>query len=325
MNSFNYQKICFSLISKLGKREKEVLLRRFGLKENKKQTLELIGQDFGVCRERIRQIQKAGFKKIEPETEKYKKLFSFFSKHIKKFGGVRREDALLEELGGEKGKNEVKFLLSLKDVFKRINKNDDFHSLWMSDKTSYNTALKVINTACGQLKKENKPLTLKELKLNTSLGNDALCSYLDVSKKVQRNQAGFYGFSNWPEINPKGIRDKAYIAVKKTGKPLHFSQVADLISGSHIQTVHNELIKDKRFVLVGRGIYALSEWGYYHGQVKDVIFNVLQEAEEPLTKNQVLEKVLKQRLVRKNTILLNLSDEGRFLKNSDGRYKIKEI
>ena len=91
-----------------------------------------------------------------------------------------------------------------------------------------------------------------------------------------------------------------------------------------IQTVHNELIKDPRFVLVGRGIYALSEWGYYPGQVKDVILKVLKEKRRPLTKEEILEKVLSQRLVKENTILLNLSNKKYFLRNSQGKYWVKE-
>jgi len=130
---------------------------------------------------------------------------------------------------------------------------------------------------------------------------------------------------DWPEINPRGVKDKAYIVFKKIGKPLHFDEVARLIEGSLVQTVHNELIKDPRFVLVGRGIYALEEWGYFPGQVKDVILKILKEEGKPLTKEEILEKVRKQRLVKENTVFLNLSNKKHFLRNSQGKYEVKEI
>jgi len=113
------------------------------------------------------------------------------------------------------------------------------------------------------------------------------------------------------------------LVFKKVGNPLHFREVTNLIENAHLQTVHNEIIKDSRFVLVGRGIYALSEWGYYPGQVKEVILKILKESEKPLKKEEILEKVLSQRLVKENTILLNLSDKKYFLKDSLGRYRPK--
>jgi DNA-directed RNA polymerase delta subunit len=123
------------------------------------------------------------------------------------------------------------------------------------------------------------------------------------------------------------------LVFKKHGKPLHFTKVAELIDKfnynlpnkkTYSQTVHNELIKDSRFVLVGRGIYALKEWGYERGYVKDVIFQVLKSAQKPLDKEEILEKVLKQRIVKENTVLLNLSNKNYFLRTSKGNYTIKE-
>ncbi len=132
-----------------------------------------------------------------------------------------------------------------------------------------------------------------------------------------------YGLSNWPEINPKGIKDKAYLAFKEAGEPLHFSKVSKLIENSNTQTVHNELIKNDKFVLVGRGIYALAEWGYEPGKVKDVIKRTIKNANQPLERDEIVEKVLDKRFVKKNTILLNLSDKEKFKKREDGKYDIR--
>jgi DNA-directed RNA polymerase delta subunit len=169
--------------------------------------------------------------------------------------------------------------------------------------------------------------------LGKKVNKNVFNSYLEISKKIQANAEGQIGLRNWVEINPRGIKDKAYLVLKKEQKPLHFSQVAILIGNSpfasqkkvHIATVHNELIKDSRFVLVGRGLYALKEWGYQPGVVKDVILGVLKEAKASLSREEIIKKVSAQRLVKENTISLNLRDQNYFVRGTDGRYKINPV
>lgn len=323
MRNLDYQKICSDLIFNLSKREKEVILRRFGLGEREKETLQSIGDDFGICRERVRQIQEAAFKKIKSKLKNYQKIFQLFFKYFKKFGDLRKEDTLLAELGKEKWKNEVYFLLSLDKRFQRFNQTRDLYSLWMINSDSFSKAKKIIQTLYQKFQKDGNLLRLEELKSQFSVKKEVLISYLEISKKIQKNEEGLYGLRDWPEINPRGIKDKAYLVFKKLKKPLHFSEVASLIEGANLQTVHNELIRDPRFVLVGRGTYALSEWGYYPGQVKDVILTILKEEGKPLTKEEVLEKVKKQRIVKANTVFLNLSNKEYFQRDSQGRYRPK--
>jgi DNA-directed RNA polymerase delta subunit len=93
-----------------------------------------------------------------------------------------------------------------------------------------------------------------------------------------------------------------------------------MIEGANLRSVHNELIRDRRFVLIGRGIYALREWGYFPGEVKDIIFKFLKE-EGPLTKEEILERIKKQRMVKENTVLINLAKY--FERDEKGRYRIK--
>ncbi|MEK9174207.1 MAG: HTH domain-containing protein, partial [Patescibacteria group bacterium] len=141
-------------------------------------------------------------------------------------------------------------------------------------------------------------------------------NFLTVAKDVKQNVFGRWGLATWSDIKPRGTREKAYLVLKTGGKPLHFREIARLIDEhglhtkkrqSHPQTVHNELIKDKRFVLVGRGIYALSEWGYKKGTVKEVIEEILAAATKPLAREEILEQVLKVRQVKKSTIIINLN------------------
>ncbi len=134
----------------------------------------------------------------------------------------------------------------------------------------------------------------------------------------------------WPEIRPKVVRDKAYLVLRKQEEPVHFQDIARLISElgvdskpMHTQTVHNELIKDNRFILVGRGIYGLKEHGYEGGTVKNVIERILQE-QGPLTSDEVVELVGQRKILKRNTILLNLQSRKHFRRLDDGRYHIRE-
>ncbi|MFH1326214.1 MAG: sigma factor-like helix-turn-helix DNA-binding protein [Candidatus Falkowbacteria bacterium] len=158
--------------------------------------------------------------------------------------------------------------------------------------------------------------------------NKALYSLLRSSKQLQQNKFGFWGINKWPEITPKTINHKIYLILKHEGKPLHFKEIAERINEisfdhkkANPATVHNELILDNKYVLIGRGIYALKEWGYKTGTVTDVVAEALQEANKPLTKNEIVERVLDKRLVKKATINLALMDKERFSKEGN-KYKL---
>jgi hypothetical protein len=335
LTGFNYQKICDDILKDLPTdRSRDVIRRRFGFGKEKKETLELIGKSYGITRERVRQIEEDGLKRARVGAKKIsQEPFQYFSEKLKNFGGLKKEDLFLEELGGQKFKPQVLFLLNLEEQFERFSETEDFYPFWTLDKNSLDLARKIIDCFDKELRKSNQPLTPERINFpdNSNLTPNVLSSYIEISKNILKGPEGLYGFSEWPEINPRGIKDKAFLVLKRENKPLHFSQVAQLIqkqensnSPSLVKTVHNELIKDQRFVLVGRGLYALKDWGYKPGVVKEVIFDVLKNSGNPLSSKEIIEKVLTQRFVQKNTILLNLQNKKYFLRDSEGKYTIKE-
>jgi len=316
---FDFQTVCHSTLLKgLPERTEEVLARRFGLR-GKRETLESIGQHYGVTRERVRQIEEDGLRLLEkraamPECQK---VFRTFTQKLKEAGSLKKEDILLTDLGGKNLQNHALFLLSLGKPFQRFAETEDFHAFWTIDKSAFPRAKKAVNLFIQELKKKQKPLALPK---------NIPSAYVEISKKALKGLTGLYGLKDWPEINPRGIKDKAFIVLKKEQKPLHFTEVATLIgNGALRQTVHNELIKDSRFVLVGRGLYALREWGYTPGIVREVIAHVLQESKKPLGKDLVVDKVLMQRYVKPSTVLLNLQNKKYFLKTAEGKYTVREV
>ena len=158
--------------------------------------------------------------------------------------------------------------------------------------------------------------------------NKALYSLLQASKALQQNKFGRWGIKDWPEITPKTINHKIYLIIKHSGQPMHFREIADKINAisfdskkANAATVHNELILDNKYILIGRGIYALKEWGYENGTVGEVVAQVLAEAGKPLSKDEIMDGVLKKRLVKKATINLALMDKTKF-KKENGKFQL---
>jgi hypothetical protein len=321
MVNIDYKQICEELLGQLPLKQREVIERRFGLKTGKRETLEAIGKSYKICRERVRQVEKVSLAKMKKNASAYKEASRLFAKHLKNFGGVREENILLEELGGSfSSKSAAFFLLSLSGEFIRFGESDDFNCFWAQDPQSAAAAKNFVSEAAAKLEEKKQLASSRELAASSELKKAVSESYLGISKRVQKNREGLYGLREWPEVNPKGIKDKIYLLFKKNRNPLHFTDVARKISGSLVQTVHNELIRDKRFVLIGRGIYALKEWGYVEGDVKDVILNIFSNENRPLTKSEILDRVLKQRRIKENTVLMNLSNKKFFLRDSEGKY-----
>ncbi|MFH1820308.1 MAG: sigma factor-like helix-turn-helix DNA-binding protein [Candidatus Nealsonbacteria bacterium] len=315
---FNIQTICHSnLLREVPSRTGDIIARRFGLKGGDKETLESIGQTYGLTRERVRQIQDEGLRKMgkRSEAQDCQNVFDSFVKELKASGSLKREDVLLTDLGGSKFQNHALFLLTLGNSFQRFSETKDFYAGWAVDNNSLARAKESIDQFTAELKKKKTPLSLPKA---------VPAAYIELSKSIVKSADGLYGLKSWPEVNPKGVKDKAYIVLKKEQKPLHFTKVAELINEHALpQTVHNELIKDNRFVLVGRGLYALKEWGYEPGVVRDVIARVLKTSNKPLDKEKVIDKVLAQRYVQPNTVLLNLQNRKYFLKTAEG-YTVRE-
>ncbi len=320
---FNYREPCRDLVDSLPQRTKNVISRRFGLFDRKKETLESIGRSYGITRERVRQIEKDGVKQSRKASEKYSDVFAYFDKILQEFGGLKREDLFLDLLTeNEEDRNYVLFLLDIHSSIHRIPENKEVHSLWANDQNAFLRAKELISEVREELNRKKQLLSAQELSAKKNLPQKTLVSYLEISKKVVQNEEGSFGLIRWPEINPRGIKDKAYLVLKRAGKPMHFKDIAAALGDeANPQTTHNELIKDSSFVLVGRGVYALAEWGYTPGEVKEIIKTILKK-EGALPKEEIIEKVSKQRIVKKNTVIQNLSNKKYFVRTPDGKYTI---
>ncbi len=339
MEKLNYSQIYTKFTKGLSPRTKSIFDRRFGVKSGDAETLESIGQEMGITRERVRQIEEVGFNFVRKNNKDIlEKIFKDFVSYFETKGGFRKEEAVFADLGGTKNKPYVLFLLTIgSDKFLRVYGKKDYHYFWSITQDSGKSVKDKLNSLVSDIKDHGNLLTKNELVTNFAsrydLNEDSLASYLEISKVIQTNKEGKFGLVNWPEIKPRGVRDKAFLVLKKEKKPLHFRNITGLIDGleynlpgqkAHAQTVHNELIKDVRFVLVGRGTYALAEWGYVPGTIRDMIAKVLTEKQQAVSRDDIVKEVLAQRLVAKNTVLINLNNKKYFEKDSDGNYLLRE-
>lgn len=341
MISFKPKQVTKSLLEVLPDRARDVLEKRYGLgKDGETYTLEAIGQSYGITRERVRQIENYGIQSIQ-KSEVYKKHYDLFIEMQKLIdqlgGGLIAEHVLLDELTNEPlTRNHLYFILVVGDPFYKSKENPHYSHRWYTERKIADMVEKALKNVRKGLKRDD---LVSESEILNRFRNElidiaddqdeaVLKRWLMISKQIGRNPLGDWGPSDSPNIRVKGIRDYAYLAVKRHGSPMHFREVAEAIHElfghkAHIATTHNELIKDERFVLVGRGLYALTEWGYTAGVVKDVLREILEQ-EGPLSREEIIDKVRKERYVKDNTILVNLQDSNLFKRLSNGTYTLAE-
>jgi hypothetical protein len=339
--TFKPKQVTKRLIAVLPERAQEVIVARYGLgKDEKPMTLEAIGQKYGITRERVRQIENYALANIRKSDvyAKERAPFAELEQLLHGLGGIVVEDELLAHFTKDASiKNHLNFLLVLGEQFKRQKEDEHFKHRWYiheehSEKVEESLKKLFKSLSNDDLLSESEIITnflehLKEVAEQYKT-EEIIRRWLSLSKKIARNPLGEWGISTSPNIKTKGMRDYAFLVIRKHGSPIHFTDVAKKIGEifnkrAHVATCHNELIKDSRFVLVGRGLYALAEWGYMSGVVKDVIKKIIDKS-GPLTKDEIVEKVMKERYVKENTIMVNLQNPKFFTRSKDGKYSIAE-
>lgn len=339
--SFKPKQVVKRLLSSLPDRAREVLLYRYGLgTDTKRMTLDAIGKKYGITRERVRQIENYGIINIR-KSEEYreeKAAFTEIETMLHSLGGIVVEDDFLGHVSKDKSlQNHIHFLLVVGEPFRKKKEDEEFRHRWHVNEDISKKVEEALRKLYSNL--NNQDLLPESEMISRFLQNledvseryknqEVVKRWLAISKVIGKNPLGDWGVSQSPNIKTKGMRDYAFLVIRKHGSPIHFRDVAKQITQmfnkkAHVATTHNELIKDPRFVLVGRGLYALAEWGYAPGVVRDVIRQVL-EKNGALTKEEIIDKVLKERYVKENTIVVNLQNPKYFKRDKEGKYRPSE-
>jgi len=337
-------KIITTALEGLNPRQKEVLTGRFGLDgAGEGETLAAIGDRLKVTRERVRQIEASAATMAKANIAKSPETMAVLEK-IKKYigghGGVAKKEDVVAYAGTlAKGirENHLDFLAEATGAFTLYREDEDFAPFYYANEKDLKEAKAFVEGWVNHLRtrKEKVFSGSYEAQLTSFVKTKPVSaaiaqSYLGIAKHIRKNPYGDVGLRDWEEINPATVRDKIYLVLKKKGEPLHFEDIAKHINAVGFDnevalapTVHNELIKDDRFVLVGRGMYGLREQGYEPGTAREVIAKVLK-ASGPLKPDDVVAHVNEQRFFKPNTILINLQNRSHFERLPDGRYRVRE-
>lgn len=316
-------------------REREIVSRRFGLFD-RRETLEQIGELLGITRERVRQLEKSIVSKLKAAADKdlpdIGKVEEVLSAHLNAMGKVARVQDVASRLAGDSKTDQarVAFLANLSPRIAVIDDNDHFfHAIGLASEHTEKAIRDHVNKIIEAISDIGEPTDIQ--KVADKVGSKDV-KHTEALASISKNIAslnGRWGLVKWPMVNPKNIRDKIYVILHDNGKPMHFNEIAEAIKSSSLkrkdvttQAIHNELIKDARFVLIGRGIYALKEWGFKKGTVSDVIAEVLRKEGGPLHRDEIVRRVLKSRQVKETTILLNLQSKPQFKRVAKATYTL---
>jgi transcriptional regulator len=335
--SFDIEKVVADILKTIDReREREIISRRYGLYD-RKETLEQIGELLGITRERVRQLEKAVMTKLKTVAAKelphMQEIESVISAHVSEIGGISRVTELTDRMLPNATKidySRLAFLAQLAPNLTHVQENDHyFNAIALKSTYSEKSVRDNVSQVIDTIKKIAKPVKIEEVAGAMARTDNKTVEALASVSKDLATLNGRWGLIKWPMVNPKNIRDKIYVILYENGKQMHFGEIAESIRDSDFkrkdvttQAIHNELIKDKRFILVGRGIYALKEWGFKQGTVADVITDVLKDSGEPLHRDEIVKRVLKKRFVKETTILLNLQGKPQFKRVAKATYTL---
>ena len=318
----NFSELMNRLLGLLTDKEQDIIERRFPLKEEAtRQTLDKIGRSYSITRERVRQIESVAIKKLarismDPSMRQIHDLaYAILTEH----GSVMSEDLLVSEMlkrianTKDRDANAMKLAMRVSDKLIKQEKNQFFRPFWRTKDLKLSDVRNAVKNIQNGMEKAHEPLSLEELtRLFPGISGEMVQSLLFISWDFLKIEER-WGLKSWRFINPRSIKDKVLICLQKMGRPLHFTEIITHVLGDFSskkkvtsQAIHNELIRHKEFVLVGRGLYGLKDWGLVSGTVCDVIKTVMLEHGAPMKRQDIIDAVLKKRDIRLGTISLNL-------------------
>lgn len=331
------------LLRLLSPKERLVIERRYNLDHTRRATLEEIGKHFKVTRERIRQIEKSALLKLRRNvfTTPLSSLFTLATEVIVEHGGLMKQDLFYNELvqrimnGGSADVDSLSLAFELDPAYVVVGNTIKLHPYIRLQHIS-DDAIGEICHAAARILEEKADVALKDdfvrevfslYQTKSHVSPAFIESSLNLDKNIKVLPEG-YGLFSWRHIHPRTLRDKIFFILRSSRKPLHFVDIANKIIEMHfdtkrvnLQAVHNELIRCSDFVLIGRGIYALKEWGYQSGTVLDVIESILRQHGE-MEQEEIVKGVLERRQVKRITILLALKNGDAFVRTGRKRYKL---
>jgi len=335
------------IISWLSDKEQSIIERRIWLAWDK-ETLQSIWKSFipPITRERVRQIEETGINKLWRliKTKLFLDIQAKSKDLLELHGGLLLKNKLInviiKEFSLEHNVNAsiIDIIIQTNNDIKKSKPRLNAKTYYFLGNISkplidgiYKESLRILRRKKNIMNQEKLYSLIQEnLKSTFWYISIPLIDWaLDIFDWLVKWEETLIGLSRWKILNPKTLKDKAIYIMKKEKVPMHFVDLSNSITkflgeSVKVNTIHNELIRNKEFVLIGRWIYALKEWWFIPGTVIDVIINVLEKNKWPMTTDEITDKVLETRNVKKTTIYMNLQNKNIIERVWRNYYQVKK-
>lgn len=332
------------LLTSLTEKERDVLKRRIGL-VGTRQTLQMIGDSYSITRERVRQIEEMGISKLGRlvKNTDLARIQESAKDILSLMGGVATREklvsAVVRTLALEKNTHlgvvdtVIQACFDIQKSKPQLGVHPHFFLPSVNRKLIQDIGkegIKILKKR-GDIMEMSIMTEMIRVSLFAKYGkvSDAIIdSVSDVFMDYVKGEDVYVGLKTWKILNPTTLKDKAVYVLKKDKVPMHFVEITNAIQARFehpvkVATVHNELIRNEEFVLIGRGIYVLKAWGYKSGNVLDVVVEILEKNKGPMATTEIVNKVLKTRQVKASTIYMNLQNRKIIARVGRNMYDLK--
>jgi len=319
LNKLNAVKIVNSLFGDLMERERDVLVRRFGLNGNESETLEKIGGLHNLTRERVRQIEVGSIKKLK-KLENLESCLSDVKKVVGELlsvhGGLMEQEFLLDILAlfcidakssdneRELYKKNFDFIISklLEDHVEKTDKSDKFNSFYSIKDQAVSHLEEIVGELTGKINKIKQTVDIEEL-LKMVKGLDSYTKHQDkINSGTDSDITSIFKSEVFPELGE----------IINANKPLY----------SLIQAAKN--IDRNKF-----GHWGLNDWPEVSPKkISDKIYLVLKNNGEPMHFTEIADKIneigFDHKKANSGTCHNELILDDRYVLTDRGMYGLKE-
>jgi hypothetical protein len=312
-----------TFLLKITQREREILVKRTGLSDEKEVTLESLGFNFGLTRERVRQIEeKIRLRLIKVIRRESKGILDAILRIIRDQQLLSTEEIanIYVDLAKENFKFPKDAMVNL--IMQAIGNGVAFlqssGNLWSVSKPIANRYPDIMRIARRILSGVTMDLASLAIEVSREIGFREKAE-IELVEKTLRASNRFLNISNsqdnepLSEISPKhqslpGMRkDFAYFYIKRQGVPVNVREVFRAMQeeaphllpqgeglSCSLHVLDANLERDRRLAWAGMSMFALVEWGYEHEvrTIDKAIERLLRRTGRPMTISEIRNYIL---------------------------------
>ncbi len=332
------------------KRNQEIFLKRLCFQEGKLPTLEELGIQFDVSRERIRQILKRGTLKfrIKGNIDRLKNFWLRLDTLVQMGGGIIHLGALPAALQAEFNWPTAPYSLALgqflllRSTTSPLKKEDDLlkiesncfsckHPLqWLHDldfEKNESIHIEVVATTLSDKCSMSCPW-----KQPVTYFHRAFIKHIieQTEGRLTFHEELILPYDSWIGIYSNNLEEVACHVLEKQERPMHFTKIAEIISRTNnnfsaltTRNIHASIMRYEQIEIINRGIYGLKSWGLGgYRSVSTAIEQLIDKKGIPQKKQQIIQQLGGE--FSERNITAALSAETRFINIGNGFYDLPQ-